>query len=432
MLNRAFVRCVLLAIATCTAAAPIPRSSTGATTGTEPTAADACAEGQIGKDAFAALAISALRRAGFDRPVNYDRDGFRLLIDFADKRSVRAFLGNAQRDYCKSSDDREREAVLRHFSSLWIGLDTVKPGAMADSLLPAVRGRAYFELTKLQEALDGDGKMEEHYLITLGSDIAVTVARDSGDLVGLLTDSSYSELGIGKDAAMTTALQNLRERSNDNWIEVGPSLFQSGWHDYYVPDLIRRLPIRGNPVAIAVDTDTLFVTGSENAQALLEMSERAGKAFAQARRPISGQAVTLVNGQWVDFVPQDPALQTLADLRRESRYADYAQQTELLQKIYGKRGDDVFVAPYDLFRKGSTAPLTSFSTWAGGIVTVLPRTDVIGFVENQSAPPFIVPWDAVQEIVGRRMTETGDYPPRYRVESFPNAAELARLRKAAM
>jgi hypothetical protein len=114
------------------------------------------------------------------------------------------------------------------------------------------------------------------------------------------------------------------------------------------------------------------------------------------------------------------------------RYADYAQQTRLLKQLGEKRGDHVFVAPYDLFRKKSTADLTSFSTWAGGIVTLLPQTDVVGFVENQQAEPFIVPWEAVRTIVGRLMVETKDYPPRYRVEVFPNPSELARLRKAAI
>jgi hypothetical protein len=438
MQNRAFLRCVLLAIAASVAAIPTSWPSNGATTGSALAAADACASGQAGKDTFAALAISALQRAGFAYPITYDSQGFRLLLGSAGEGTVRAFLGNAHGDYCKASDDETREAVLQHFAGIWAGLSTIKPGAIPASLLPAVRGRAYFERTRLQAALDGKDDTEEQYVMTLGSDIAVTVARDSGEVVGLLTESSYSRLGIKKDEAMKIAIRNLSERSEVSWSEVGPSLFQSGWHDYYdparllLPDLIKRLPIRGNPVAIAVDTDTLFVTGSENTQALLDMGERARKALERATRPLSGQAITLVDGNWIDFSPQEPALRPFIDLQKESRYADYSQQAKLLQRLYEKRGDQVFVAPYDLFRKESAAELTSFSTWAGGIVTLLPRTDVVGFVENEQAQPFIVPWDAVREIAGHLMMETKDYPTRYRVDAFPSAMELARLRKAAI
>lgn len=437
MVWRIAVRWILRLALTSIVSIPMSQGGKAATT-TSTKPADACAPGQSGQDAFAALAIAELQRGGFDRTVSYDPQSFRLLLGSADGGFTRAFLGNAQRDYCKASDDAAREAVLKRFAGFWSGSTAVKPGAIPDSLLPAVRGRGYFELARLQKAIDGDGKTEEQYVMTLGSDIAVTVARDSGDVVGLLTESSYPRVGLTKDEAMNIAIRNLRKRSNADWGEVGPSLFQSAWHDYYdparllLPDLIERLPIRGNPVAIAVDTDTLFVTGSENTEALLEMSERARKAFKQATRRISGQAITFVGGRWTDFNPQEPTLAALVDLQKEMRYADYGQQTRLLKQLSEKRGDNVFVAPYDLFRKNSTAGLTSFSTWAGGIVTLLPQTDVVGFVENQQAEPFIVPWDAVREIVGRLMVETKDYPPRYRVEVFPNPAELALLRKAAI
>jgi hypothetical protein len=114
------------------------------------------------------------------------------------------------------------------------------------------------------------------------------------------------------------------------------------------------------------------------------------------------------------------------------RYADYAQQAELLKRLHEKRGDDVYVAIYDLFRKSPDAELTSFSSWAGGIVSLLPRCDVIGFAEDEQAQPFIVPWEAAERIVGHLMVETGDYPPRYRVEEFPTKAEIAKLKEFAL
>jgi hypothetical protein len=106
------------------------------------------------------LAILALQRAGFDGTVSYDSEGFRLLLGSAAEGTIRAFLGNAQRDYCMAPDDQHREAVLQHYASVWSGLSAVKPGSIPESLLPAVRARAYFALTRLREAIDDDAKTE--------------------------------------------------------------------------------------------------------------------------------------------------------------------------------------------------------------------------------------------------------------------------------
>lgn len=411
-----------------------------ATDANQTSSASVCPAGIAANKLFADLFIQELRRGGVTSEILYDPQDFRLKLPQEDGSTAYAFLGNAQADYCKAEDDAERRAVLSGYASVWTSPETAQPGPLPQSLLPAVRGRTYLELSRLRVGLDHDlvGSDPRHYFTTLGTDIAVTLARDSEATVGLLNEHSYQEIGVSQPEALELALANLRARTDDNWIEVGPSLFRSGWTDFYdparllLPEVIRRLPIKGNPVALAVDNDTLFVTGSANKSGLLELNVRAREAFDVATRPLSGHAIVLIDGKWVDYLPTDPDLHVLNDLRKERLYIDYAEQGALLQQLNEKRGDDVYVAKYDLFQKSADDELMSFTTWAGGIASLLPHTDFIGFVEDPDAEPVIVPWDAARGIVGEMMAESDYYPTRYRVERFPNTAQLELLKKSAL
>jgi hypothetical protein len=110
------------------------------------------------------------------------------------------------------------------------------------------------------------------------------------------------------------------------------------------------------------------VTGSGNFEELSKFSRLARVAFEDTSRAISGQALILSGDKWVDFVPSDPALADFISLRRERQNISYDNQTPLLQKLYDNRGEDVYVADFDLFRPDERSPWLSFTTWASGHV----------------------------------------------------------------
>jgi hypothetical protein len=59
---------------------------------------------------------------------------------------------------------------------------------------------------------------------------------------------------------------------------------------------------------------------------------------------------------------------------------------------------------------------------------LLPKTDLLCFADPASSgAPVTVAWDAAMPVVGALMRRTDDQPPRYFVEDFPSALQLAQL-----
>jgi hypothetical protein len=79
-----------------------------------------------------------------------------------------------------------------------------------------------------------------------------------------------------------------------------------------------------------------------------------------------------------------------------------------------------------LGRKG-TNELASYSVWAKGVLTWLPRTDLIAFVAEHGQQPQMVPWDRAVEVVGDLMQAVDIYPQRWQVLDFPNDDQLRAM-----
>jgi hypothetical protein len=257
---------LFLILAVFTTAIPLSPSF-GATN--ENSAEHVCPPAEATRGAFAALFERALRRAGHFEEVTYDEREFRLQSAQPDGTTSYAYLFNAHTDYCKAEEDDRTAVVERYVASLFTRPDAID-AISQESLLPTVRGRAFFEFLDLMQAIDGMEPSPGRYHLTLGNDLAVGIASDGKTQVTHLFDALLTETGLSRNQALRVAMENLRRISTDSWIEVGPSLFQSDWNDDYDPsrllltDMIRRLPVKGHQVALAPDSNTLLVTGSKN------------------------------------------------------------------------------------------------------------------------------------------------------------------------
>jgi hypothetical protein len=86
------------------------------------------------------------------------------------------------------------------------------------------------------------------------------------------------------------------------------------------------------------------------------------------------------------------------------------------------------IATYLVGKLGPEQLRTSACTWTRDMPSLWPKTDLLYFADPASLdPPITVSWDAAMPVVGALMQRTEDHPPRYLVESFPNAVQLAQL-----
>ena len=100
----------------------------------------------------------------------------------------------------------------------------------------------------------------------LGGDLAAGLVYSFPEYVVYLDESQLADWGVDFQAALATALQNLRGISHEPFDGAGAGCWVSPWRDgqdaarLLLPDLLRRHPVRGDLVAMVPGCDTLLLT----------------------------------------------------------------------------------------------------------------------------------------------------------------------------
>jgi len=159
-------------------------------------------------------------------------------------------------------------------------------------------------------------------------------------------------------------------------------------------DDIRKLGLAGGAVALIPNRDLLLLAGAKDSKALLAIAGRAD-ATADEPRPIHTIALCLRDAQWTDCVPDTtPEVRaSFHELAVRSWGTLYEEQKKPLQE---KLGNQVFVGSLAVVRNKETGEIASYATWTKSVPTMLPRADVVVFVETAAndKPKVLgmVPW----------------------------------------
>ncbi|NOK07805.1 hypothetical protein [Corallococcus exercitus] len=384
-------------------------------------------------DAFAQQALEALRAADPTGEFKYDPERFLIQRFAADGGlGMSLFLGNFHREYQASSPERRGEVLAR------LGRAGVLPEAPATyaqarpQLMLVVRARDTFE----QFSQQGDASAPVSWR-PLGEVLAEALVQDTPDAMRYVPPEELSRWGISYEQARADALANLRRLDSVplRSLTLGACvLFTNdsyGASRLFLDDVVRDCEVRGDPVVVVPNRDTLFITGSEDATGLLTVAEAAQEAVT-APRPVDGHALRLTEDGWRPFLPEpgSPSRPLLENLAFASRVRGYQEQTARLRQQHEQEGSDVFVAAF-IPKQDDQGRLFSQTHWPNDAETLLPRTDVILFMDaalGPDAPPVAtVRWDLVVRDAGTLlMPELGMYPERYRVQGFPSKEQLQR------
>ncbi len=293
-------------------------------------------------------------------------------------------------------------------------------------LLPIVRTRFCFDLTRMNT---GKGAVLPHQV--LGEHLGVGLAYDLPHAMRSVSQDDLDGWGVTFYEAMEAACHNLTQLEHAFIGPVeGEGVYLCAAGDGYASsrlillDLIRRLRVAGDCVAMVPNPDTLIVTGSEDMDGLKGMLGLATNALQQPR-PISGIAVRLDGDNWVPWLPDPshPLFGEFRGLQLQSLGRDYATQK---QQLDGTTDKDTFVASFSIVQRPDTGHLLTYCVWPRDVLALLPRTDQIAFMQEGSQP-MMATWDRAVEVVGDLMTPLGIYPERFRVSEFPTEEQLATM-----
>jgi uncharacterized protein YtpQ (UPF0354 family) len=386
-------------------------------------------------DKFAQGLIRAMKRAGDPRAAVYDPAEFQLRFYEGEQEVGVASLRNLYDEYCMVPRGL-RSNQVKHVVRALLSYHKEMPDEFGDAqcdLRPMVRTRSYFDLIRLQQQAEGHEGPDIPYQ-GVGDHLAASLVFDLPEAMRTISQDSLQEWGVSYYEAMEVALRNLEELEF-RFAGLGDRVYASVTGDNYdasrilLTDLIRRLPVEGEHIAVVPNRDSLLVTGADDEKGLAILAELTEKALDDPR-PMCGIPMRLVGDEWVSWMPgpEHPHYRKFRRLEVKSLYGEYADQKPLLDALHEKEGVDIVVASYSAIENVGGEVL-SYCVWSKGVDAYLPKTQRVMFFQEGQEQVVGGEWEEVQRVVGRLMTPVENlYPPRWRVTQFPLPHELEELR----
>ncbi len=385
---------------------------------------------------YARLLLKKLAIYFPDEAAHYDEAGFRILLGADGKQIIN--LHNMYPEYC-AANKNERVLQLDRFMHL------VRPSGIPSTfaearsqLMPALRGKGMVEYVRLSELGKQSDTPSGFLFLPFSRDTALVLMIDGEQTMQSFGIDQLAQWGVSLDEVMAAAMDNLRDRSVDQFTQPQRGVFMGTWADAYdssrilLPDLAHRVA-GANPLAMAPARGTLLLASGNDIEAVRAMVHVAWQVASEETRPVSALMYRFEDGRPVEHVPDDEATRTaLTQLERFYRHGDYAAQKETLDELHDKNGTDIFVATFKSMRDDAQDLEFSVCTWSRGVDTLLPRTDRVAMVvfgdDEEMQEYHVVPWDALHAACGHLMQPVPDaFPERYRVTGFPDLALLRDL-----
>src|SRR5205823_2165204 len=199
---------------------------------------------------------------------------------------------------------------------------------------------------RFADARDGKGPAVSSR--PLNDQLEVEVVYDHPSSMSSIALETLAEWGIDLEEAIRTGRANLRERTAGTFEQLRSGVFVSPWHDNYdasrllLTELISRLDVRGDPVALLPHRNNLFLAGSDDEAGLGRIAQLAEPLLDDPHR-VTGRAFVWRDGRWQLYLPAErhPHHETFRRLVTLTVAEDYNEQRAVLEDRYAAAGDDV-------------------------------------------------------------------------------------------
>ncbi|MDR3670885.1 MAG: hypothetical protein P4L36_08575 [Holophaga sp.] len=302
-------------------------------------------------------------------------------------------------------------------------------------LVPKVRPRFVYEALRLRTGRPGPE------FRPLAGSFAMSLVVDLPDAELDVGEAELARWDTDFDRLLQKARSNLLARGGEEEFQkLGPGRYRSTWQDnldgsrVLLPGLLQRLSLRGDPVVVLPNRDTLLVVGSEDPQGLRWALEGALEFLDEDPRSLNGCPLRLRNYQWEPFRPLDehPIQPLLGRVHKRRLKEEYGHQKALLDRRHDAQGKVITLAPFHV-EKGPTGQVKSFTEWSPAMGEAwLPEADQVrlAWVLGRERGRAWVPWAKVQSSLNQLMEPVGLFPERHRFKAVPQPSQLEELLSA--
>jgi hypothetical protein len=398
------------------------------------------------REEFAEIITEVLLAQGFEGQIVFDRAQFQLLQkNRLGQVLTQINLTSYYAEFCTSPNDDDRQQVIARIRQ---NSNVAIPDLYQDAetrLYPHIKDR--WEVTQmnlqLQSGALGGGSVAEHIRVPSGSFAEFFSTIVAYDIPGSRMYLSSAEVGKWKlqfSDIFENALINLVRRSHGEYDtlmnkENNSKTYYSRWNDGYdasrvlAGELFAELSVNGDCVVFIPDADRLIVTGSEDILGLM-IGLTEAKMAQEKPKPLPPIPILIKNRELSRFVlPPDSPVAFLAK-ELEVLYLNriYEEQKQLLEGTLDSLQNDIFISKYMAVKKDGK--IGSRCVWSEGVPALLPKAEHISFMREENNEAKLLAQGRLSRIigiVGDLLEPTEHYPPRYKVQSFPNATQLARI-----
>lgn len=392
-------------------------------------------------DKFASLLLQRLKQAVPDCDLVYNKEAFQLCP--AGDNGMLINLANLYAEYRVALPAQRRELLdncqktfvsARKLQELSEEFDDVKA-----RIMPTVRSRSYFDILRLSAEIELNCVPPKLPIFQpINDQLVCGFVYDSGPAMRFLHNEDVETWGTTMYELMELARMNFEQQTPIGISKIGTSFYSVLGDENYgatrliQEELLARMEVEGDMVAVIPNRGTLMVTGTESVDGLKVMSDLLEKEVDHPR-PISSVLFRRVGEEWEPWLPPSdhPTYAAFKLAATRSIGGEYHEQKEVLEKLYATRGEDVFVASFSGTEHKATGVVALYCVWPQGTLTMLPKTDLIGLIDRQEEVIGMVPWDEVERLAGNLLQPQGMYPERYRVELFLSQEQLAALKTKA-
>jgi hypothetical protein len=346
-------------------------------------------------------------------------------------------LANIHLEYAAASR-LERRALLQKYFSMLQKSPVSKLWSLAQTkIYPLLRSRHDRVTIEIENRRKKD-PLPPRAGRRFAGNLDQILGYDHGQSISQVHTETLGEWGVTLETAIDRAMANLRALPPPRWRASAQGVWQLESPDGYteslmqIPRVFENLPARGTPLVMIPNRGVLLATASDEPEGVAALLAEARKSLHEAPWPLCGDLFRIGSNGIQLFVPSGIDAKALAAIQRLDIESVYAAQKTALEAHIEAIEDVAFVATYGLLAtKNDPIELQSWCSWADGVPTLLPQTDLIGLGWDVagSRHTAMVSWTTAAAIVGHYFKATDEDPPRTRVDEFPNAVELIELQK---
>lgn len=262
---------------------------------------------------------------------------------------------------------------------------------------------------------------------------------DSEESIATVSQETLAKSEISVDEASSIAHAELaRSTDNKQWEPIAKDIWISSYQDDY--DFARlvaagedlRLPFKSPGILFAPSHSICLITSNDSDETVNQMVEL-GYQYSENHRPLSSKLwYKQPNEKWLSWHDSTDSSVAAMQLLREIS-SSYEEQKAYLEQLLEKRGEDSFVANYQVFSKDGK--LKSLCVYSLGLPSYLPKTEVVAIFNpdetSEQDSTKEVTWAEFAEIFGDDLKNfDNDVLPRFTLLTVPTAVQLEALLSA--